>query len=144
KHGIESRADHVTAWNAVETRYVGKRGALAGGRRLGCPAKICGDLVIDVPPDSQVHRQVVRKRAEAHPIEVDPVVRLYYVEVRAPDMHDPSSDLRRLQSALKSQWSLGETSADLAVLRGLQKTLRADDWKATVALRHGRDIVAVY
>ena len=59
-----------------------------------------GDLVVDVPPDSQVHRQVVRKRAEAHPIEIDPVVRLHYVEVEEPDMHDPSSDFRRLQAAL--------------------------------------------
>jgi uncharacterized 2Fe-2S/4Fe-4S cluster protein (DUF4445 family) len=144
KHGVTSAADHVSPWNAVEQRYVDKRGALKSGRRLGCQAKISGDLVIDVPPDSQVHRQVVRKRAESHPIEVDPVVRLYYVEVREPDMHDPSSDLRRLQSALKSQWGLGETSADLSALRALQKTLRAGDWKATVALRHGRDIVAVY
>jgi uncharacterized 2Fe-2S/4Fe-4S cluster protein (DUF4445 family) len=144
KHGVTSAIDHVTPWNAVEQRYVDKRGPLTNGRRLGCQAKVCGDLVIDVPPDSQVHRQVVRKRAESHPIEVDPVVRLYYVEVREPDMHDPSSDLRRLQSALKSQWALGETQADLAVLRGLQKILRAGEWKATVALRHGRDIVAVY
>jgi uncharacterized 2Fe-2S/4Fe-4S cluster protein (DUF4445 family) len=144
KHGVTSAADHVTPWNSVEQRYVDKRGPLANGRRLGCQAKVCGDLVVDVPPDSQVHRQVVRKRAESHPIEVDPVVRLYYVEVREPDMHDPSSDLRRLQSALKSQWSLGETQADLVVLRGLQKTLRAGDWKATVALRNDRDIVAVY
>ncbi len=144
KHGVTSALDHVTPWGAVEQRYADKRGPLKVGRRLGCQAKICGDLVIDVPPDSQVHRQVVRKRAEAHPIEVDPVVRLYYVEVREPDMHDPSSDLRRLQSALKGQWSLGETSADLAVLRGLQKTLRAGQWQATVALRNGRDIVAIY
>ena len=144
KHGVTSTPEHVTPWNAVEQRYVDKRGPLRNGRRLGCQAKICGDLVVDVPPDSQVHRQVVRKRAVSHPIEVDPVVRLYYVEVREPDMHDPSSDLRRLQSALKSQWSLGETVADLAVLRGLQKTLRAGEWKATVALRNGRDIVAVY
>src|SRR4029077_5431476 len=129
KHGIESRADHVTAWNAVETRYVGKRGALAGGRRLGCPAKVTGDLVIDVPPDSQVHRQVVRKRAEAHPIEIDPVVRLAYVEVREPDMHEPASDLRRLEQALHEQWDLNETHVDLATLAGFQKTLRAGEWK---------------
>jgi uncharacterized 2Fe-2S/4Fe-4S cluster protein (DUF4445 family) len=144
KHGVTSLPDHVSPWSPVEQRYVEKRGALAPGRRLGCQTKICGDLVIAVPPDSQVHRQVVRKRAEAHPIEIDPVVRMYYVEVREPDMHDPSSDLRRLQSALKSQWALGETSADVNVLKGLQKTLRAGEWKATVALRGGRDIVAVY
>jgi uncharacterized 2Fe-2S/4Fe-4S cluster protein (DUF4445 family) len=144
KHGVTSLPDHVSPWSPIEERYVEKRGALAPGRRLGCQAKICGDLVIAVPPDSQVHRQVVRKRVEAHPIEIDPVVRLYYVEVREPDMHEPSSDLRRLQSALKSQWALGETSADLGVLHGLQKTLRAGEWKATVALRKDRDIVAVY
>ena len=96
-----------------------------------------------MPPESQVHRQVVRKRAETHPIEIDPVVRLYYVEVAEPDMHDPSSDLRRLQQALSEQWGLAETNADLATLAGLQKTLRAGQWKVTAAVRKDRDIVAV-
>ncbi|GGH29245.1 drug:proton antiporter [Alsobacter metallidurans] len=144
KHGIESHADHVTAWNAVEARYTSKRGALAEGRRLGCQARLCGDVVVDVPPDSQVHRQVVRKRAEAHPIEIDPVVRLYYVEVAEPDMHDPSSDFRRLQNALAAQWEVADTRADLALLAGLQKTLRAGEWKVTAAVRRSGDIVAVW
>ena len=143
KHGVTSAHDHVTPWNGVEQRYVDKRSALGAGRRLGCQARIRGDLVVDVPSESQVHRQVVRKRAETHPIEIDPVVHLFYVEVREPDMHDPSSDLRRLQAALTEQWGVGETAADLSVLRGLQKALRAGQWKATVALRKGRDIVAV-
>ena len=120
-----------------------KRGAFPAGRRLGCQARICGDLVIDVPPESQVHRQVIRKRAETHPIEIDPVVRLYYVEVAEPDMHEPSSDLRRLQQALHEQWGLSETQADLATLASLQKALRAGEWKVTVAVRKGRDIVSI-
>ena len=62
------------------------------------PGADLGDLVVDVPAESQVHRQVVRKRAETHPIAIDPVVRLHYVEVAEPDMHDPSSDFRRLQA----------------------------------------------
>ncbi|HSV00887.1 MAG TPA: ASKHA domain-containing protein, partial [Roseiarcus sp.] len=143
KHAIHSAADHVTPWGQVEERYASKRGALAAGRRLGCQAGIRGDLVIDVPPESQVHRQVVRKRAESHPITIDPVVRLYYVEVAEPDMHEPSGDLRRLQQALREQWGLGGAQADLATLAHLQKTLRAGAWKVTVALRKGRDIVAV-
>jgi uncharacterized 2Fe-2S/4Fe-4S cluster protein (DUF4445 family) len=143
KHAIHSSADHVTLSGEVEGRYASKRGAFAPGRRLGCQARICGDLVIDVPPESQVHRQVIRKRAETHPIEIDPVVRLYYVEVAEPDMHEPASDLRRLEQALHEQWGIGETHADLATLVGLQKALRAGQWKATVALRKGRDIVAI-
>ena len=143
KHAIHSSSDHVSSWGEVEARYVAKRGPFPPSRRLGCQARICGDLVIDVPPESQVHRQVIRKRAEAHPIEIDPVVRLYYVEVGEPDMHDPSSDLRRLQQALREQWSIADATAALATLAGLQKTLRAGQWKVTVALRKGGDIVAI-
>jgi uncharacterized 2Fe-2S/4Fe-4S cluster protein (DUF4445 family) len=143
KHAIRSGADHLTPWGEVETRYASKRGPFAANRRLGCQASICGDLVIDVPPESQVHRQVVRKRAETRLIEIDPVVRLHYVEVAEPDMHDPSSDFRRLQQALSEQWGLAETNADLVTLAGLQKTLRAGGWKVTAAVRKDRDIVAV-
>jgi uncharacterized 2Fe-2S/4Fe-4S cluster protein (DUF4445 family) len=37
-----------------------------------------GDIVIDVPPESQVHRQVVRKAASARPITMDPATRSYW------------------------------------------------------------------
>ena len=143
KHAISSNAAHASPWNDVEERYASKRGPFASGRRLGCQAEICGELVVDVPPESQVHRQVVRKRAEEHPIDIDPVVRLHYVEVREPDMQEPSSDFRRLQQALAAQWGVADAEADLATLAGLQKTLRAGRWTATVALRKGRDIVVV-
>ena len=143
KLGIDSAADHVSPWNAVEQRYADKRGALQSGRRLGCQAKICGDLVVDVPPDAQVHRQVVRKRAEAHPIAVDPVVTLHYVEVREPDMHDPASDFRRLAEALDQQWGVEGAFAGLAVLKTLQKVLRKGGWSVTAAVR-GAEVVAVY
>ena len=97
-----------------------------------------------MPAESQVHRQVVRKRAEEHPIEIDPVVRLHYVEVREPNLREPSSDFRRLQEALAGQWGVVDAAADLATLATLQKTLRAGGWKATVAVRKGRDIVAIF
>ena len=91
----------------VEERYDRVRG-LAPGRRLGCQAQILGDAVIDVPPESQVHKQVVRKRAEARPIVMDPATRLHYVEVAEPDMHEPSGDLQRLERALAEQWGIAE------------------------------------
>ncbi len=144
KHAIDSRSRHATPWNEVEQRYADKRGPLAPGRRLGCQAKVCGDLVVDVPAESQVHRQVVRKRAEEHPIEIDPVVRLHCVEIREPSLREPASDFRRLQEALAAQWGVADAVADLATLANLQKTLRAGGWKATIAVRKGRDIVAIF
>ncbi len=143
KHAIASSVEHLTPWGPVEERYVEKRGALKAGRRLGCQAKIMGDLVIDVPPDSQVHKQVVRKRAEAHPIAVDPTVRLYYVEVAEPDMHDPASDFRRLVDALEKQHDLKEIRAGLHVLQDLQKVLRQGGWRVTAAVRRDGTLVSV-
>ena len=127
KHGITSRLDHLTGINEVETRYDGKRG-MKSGRRLSCQAELRGDVVIDVPPDSQVHKQVVRKRAEARAIELDPAIRLHYVGVEEPDMHNPSGALERLQKALSEQWELDKLDCDLRVLQTLQKALRDGEW----------------
>ena len=142
KHGITSRPEHLSAVNAAETRYAEKRG-LDEGRRLSCQAYLRGDVVIDVPAESQVHKQLVRKRADARVIEIDPVVTLHYVEVAQPDMDDPSSDLRRVIQALKAQWGLEGLQADLRVLHGLQAALRKGDWKVTVAVREGVQIIDV-
>ena len=113
KHGIASRAASLSAWTGVEQRYADVRGALKSGRRLGCQAHIVADVVVDVPPESQVHRQVIRKAADLRPIALDPVVHLRYVEVAGPDMHDPASDFRRLKAALRDQWQVDDARASL-------------------------------
>jgi uncharacterized 2Fe-2S/4Fe-4S cluster protein (DUF4445 family) len=143
KHGITSAGDHLTAFSDPERQFR-RRSGLEDGRRLGCHARIVGDLVVDVPPESQIHRQVVRKEADAHPIEVDPVVRLHYVEVREPDLLDPSGDLQRLGEALERDWSLSGMVCDAGVLASLQRVLRAGEWTATVAIHDGSDIVAIW
>jgi uncharacterized 2Fe-2S/4Fe-4S cluster protein (DUF4445 family) len=136
KHGVTVAPDALSDWNSVEERYESIRG-LKQGRRLGCQAQIRGDVVIDVPAESQVHKQVVRKRAEVREITMNPSTRLYYVEVEEPDMHDPSGDLERLVIALRRDWALPALEADLGVLRNLQKALRKGDWKVTVAVHLG-------
>lgn len=138
KHGVTVRADGLSAWNATEQRYKDKRG-LAEGRRLGCQAQILGDMVIDVPPESQVHRQVVRKAATARQIDLDPATRLYLVQVAEPDMHEPSGDLQRLNAALAETFGLEAPEMPLALLTRLQPVLRAGQWQVTVAVNHGAD-----
>ena len=138
KHGVHVAADALSDWNAVEERYKSKRG-LIDGRRLGCQAQIMGDVVIDVPPESQVHKQVVRKAATQRDIVMDPATRLFYVDVEEPDMHEPSGDLERLAKALQEQWQIEDLSADLAILHKLQPVLRKGEWKVTVALHRGHD-----
>ncbi|MEM8977914.1 MAG: ASKHA domain-containing protein [Pseudomonadota bacterium] len=138
KHGLTVAEEALSAWNSVEERYKSKRG-LIDGRRLGCQATIQDDVIIDVPPESQVHKQVVRKRAEVRDITLNPSTRLFYVEVEEPDMHEPSGDLERLVTALKDQWALENVHTDLHILQALQPVLRKGSWKVTCAVHLGDD-----
>ncbi len=143
KHGIESRVAHLSGLGENEVAYDEVDG-LAEGRRLGCSARLLGDAVIDVPPESQVHRQVVRKRTEVHDLSVNPLVRLHVIEVSEPSMHEPVSDLRRLLEELEFEWGLTDLECDLHVLATLQAALRAGQWRVTVAVFREREIVAIW
>ncbi len=143
KYAVQSTAASLSAVGDTERRFA-TRLKLQPGRRLSCQARVEADVVVDVPESSQVHRQVIRKAAEARDIELYPVVRLYYVEVAEPDMHDPSGDLRRLEVALQREWQLENLACDLAVLQQLQSVLRAGAWKVTVAVHDATRIIAVW
>jgi uncharacterized 2Fe-2S/4Fe-4S cluster protein (DUF4445 family) len=143
KHGIVSSAANLSETGEGEGRYKNRRG-LADERRLSCQACVLGDVAIDVPASSQVHRQVVRKPHEAHDIEINPIVHAYFVEVEQPDMHKPSGDLQRLLAALKKEWQLENLDCDLHVQQQLQKTLRAGKWQVTVAVRDDRQVIAIW
>ncbi|MBR9762602.1 MAG: DUF4445 domain-containing protein [Rhodobacteraceae bacterium] len=133
KHGVHVGPEALSAWNAVEERYDRVRG-LKDGRRLGCQAQILGDVVIDVPAESQVHRQVIRKRADTRALTMNPAIKLCYVEVAEPDMHEPTGDFERLAAALAAQWGIEGVTADLTLLAGLQQVLRKGGWKVTAAV----------
>ncbi len=143
KHGVRSGKASVSLASEVEERYAARRG-LPPGHRLSCQARVERDVVVDVPPGSQVHRQVVRKDADAREIELNPVVRLHYVEVREPDMHDPSGDLGRLFEALGREWGLESLDCDPSLLPALQAALRKGAWKVTAAVHAGTQVIALW
>ena len=146
KHAINSIAKHLSPIGEVETRFSERRklNPLAAGRRLSCQAQIRGDLVIDVPPESQMHRQVVRKHAEHRDITLDTGVHLYYVEVQEADLREPSGDVQRLLSALDSAWELPDLGIDTAILPDVQKALRKGKWCVTVAVHDQSRIIAIW
>jgi uncharacterized 2Fe-2S/4Fe-4S cluster protein (DUF4445 family) len=80
KWGITSTEASLSAPASTELDYRGRR-PLAEGRRLGCATAICADAVIDVPAESQVHRQIIRKSVDLTGVVVDPTVVLAYLEV---------------------------------------------------------------
>jgi uncharacterized 2Fe-2S/4Fe-4S cluster protein (DUF4445 family) len=143
KHGITSSPDHLSAPGDVEATYRADSG-LAADRRLSCTACLLGDAVIDVPPESQVHRQVVRKELAARAFEMDPVLRLHTVDVTEPDIATPTGDLGRLFDALEREWGLTDLRADLHVIQALQGTLTDGQYRVTVAVHAGRDVIAIW
>jgi uncharacterized 2Fe-2S/4Fe-4S cluster protein (DUF4445 family) len=136
KHGVTVGDGALSEWNAVEQRYKDIRG-LVDGRRLGCQARIMGDVIVDVPPESQVHKQVIRKSASARDMVMAPATRAYFVQVDQPDMDEPSGDFERLRAALARDWGIDQIIAPLPILRRLQGALRAGDWQLSVVLHKG-------
>jgi uncharacterized 2Fe-2S/4Fe-4S cluster protein (DUF4445 family) len=123
KHKIVSSLDHISPKGAKEERYERVRG-LPEGRRLSCSATVQGDLVVDVPQDTVINAQVVRKAASDRVIERNAAVQLCYVEVDEPDMHKPLGDLDRLKAALAAEWGWKDLLVAPYLYPQVQKILR--------------------
>ena len=144
KHQIESHSSHLSPVCATEIKYGERKTPLANGRRLSCHTLLLDDVVIDVPPESQVHRQIVRKDAEYRDIELDPATRLYYVQVEEPDMHVPKGDLQRLLETLEQQWQLPNLRCDSRLLKTLQPALTEGKRGISVAVYKNQQIIALW
>jgi uncharacterized 2Fe-2S/4Fe-4S cluster protein (DUF4445 family) len=144
KHQIDSDSSHLSPVCATEIKYGERKAPLANGRRLSCHTLLLDDVVIDVPPESQVHRQIVRKDAEYRDIHLDPATRLYYVQVDEADMHVPKGDLQRVIEALEQEWQLPNLSCDNGLLRTLQPVLAKGKRAITVAVYNNQQIIALW
>ena len=148
KHKIVSSNDHISPRGAKEERYDRVRG-LPESRRLSCSAMILGDLVIDVPQDTVVNAQVVRKAATDRVIERNAAVQMCYVEVEQPDMHKPLGDLDRLKAVLEKDWGWKDLLVAQHLVPQVQSVLRKGEWGVTAAIQKDMDssrpyIIALY
>jgi len=148
KHKIVSSNDHISARGPKEERYERVRG-LPEHRRLSCSATILGDLVIDVPQDTVVNAQVIRKAASDRVIERNAAVQMCYVEVDEPDMHKPLGDLDRLKAVLAKDWGWKDLAVAPYLLPQVQKILRKENWAVTAAIHRDAEssrpvVIALY
>ncbi len=143
KHGITVGPEALSEWSETESVYRRRRG-LAADRRLGCMARVVGDLLVDVPPESQTHRQVVRKEVDVGKLRLDPVTTLHYVITTPPSLENAPGDAQRLLTALEEQWGLSGLEVRPATLQVLQKAIREKGGKLTAAVRDRRSVVGVW
>ncbi|NIA06298.1 MAG: DUF4445 domain-containing protein [Actinobacteria bacterium] len=112
------------------------------GYILACEGRVMSDLVVEVPPESQLTSDML---AEEHPAEqfaetflmrthvpkLDPLVRKVYLELPAPTLENNLADLERLEHALSKSLGTQEFQMGLKITQRLATLLRSSDWKVT-------------
>ena len=142
KWAIDARPDALSEPGPTEVDYRGAR-PLRPDHRLGCAAAVRGDVVIDVPPESQVHRQVVRKDLAMGSFEIDPCFALCYVEVAAGELDDDATLADRVAGAIEAQHGRIVRRLTLGALTSLQSAVTQGRGRVTVAIDESDEVVAV-
>jgi len=115
---------------------------LKQGYRLACCTKVYGEAEVFVPPPITLERQRLQLEAAAVPIEVEPVVREFVVDLPVATLVDFRPDFRRLREGLEATCGLEPELIDYSALRTVSPLIREEEWSVRVALR-GNEIIAV-
>ena len=142
KYNIESSPNHLSEWQEEEAKFINAENRKKG-YRLGCCAKVEGDVLVFVPEESRAGKQVVSKAARDINIFHDPTVCVYYVELKKPSFEEPTGDFERLCESLAREYSLNNLRIDIQALRALPGALRDGDWKVTVSVWNEKEIIRV-
>ena len=142
KHNIHSGLCNVSPWQEEEQNFISCDEKKAG-YRLGCCAKILGNLVVSVPEESRAGKQIVSKAARHISIDVDAAVKKYYVEMKPPTIKNPVADFECLAKELDDCYGLKSLEIDIFALRELTDAIREGDWKVSVSVWCGREVIRV-
>ncbi|MFH0786895.1 MAG: ASKHA domain-containing protein [Pseudomonadota bacterium] len=142
KYGIRSGRESLSAMGPSERKFFNLR-QVDEGYRLACQAQILDDVVVFVPEESRMGKQVVRKAPTTRPIEVNPVVKKYALELIKATLEDNLGDWERLTDALEKKYGLKNLTIDYEVLMELQGLVRQGEWKVTVSVWHGKEVIRV-
>ncbi len=140
KWAITAGSDALSPPGATEAAYRGRR-PLDEGSRLGCQARICADVVVDVPPDSQLHGPVVRKTVDVGDIALDPLATLHVVTVPPPTLDERRGLAQVIIDGVADEWGVHLAGILPEALAGLHTSVAAgsiddaDGRLVTVAVR---------
>jgi uncharacterized 2Fe-2S/4Fe-4S cluster protein (DUF4445 family) len=142
KYGVQSSRDHLSPMSTTENKFLSRQEEHAGFR-LACQAHLLDNIVVFVPEESRMGKQVVRKAAREITIELKPAVRKYYVDLPKATLQDTRGDWERIQTELETVHGLQHLTLDYLALISLQEIVRTGEWSVTVAVWHGREVIKV-
>ena len=142
KWGITSDAAAVSPWTTSESDYKGRR-RIEPGSRLGCQTNALTDVVIDIPPASQVNRPVVRKKIDLPGLTLDPLITARYVELPELELGDERADVELLRDALTTDWGLDDVAVEGRLLPLLHPAIVEGKRAVTAVVHRNGTVLAV-
>ena len=108
---------------------------IEAGFRLGCMARVLGDVEVEIPRATGMLTQQILDTGVGRSVPPSPDVKKHYLILDPPSLEDQRTDLERVVAALPEEEQSG---VSLGFLREAPYILRENDFKITAALSDGR------
>ena len=141
KFGVNCKPENVTGVTKLEKQLIIDN-PIYKGKRLACQSCIQGDLVIDVPEESQEHKAYISKKNAKQNYSVSSAISLIECTLEESTLDENPSASENLIAQLEKQGI--EATIDFNLLRGLQPLIHETKGNLTVAIRDNKQIVAAY
>jgi uncharacterized 2Fe-2S/4Fe-4S cluster protein (DUF4445 family) len=141
KFGVNCKPENVTGVTKLEKQLIIDNPTYKG-KRLACQSCIQGDLVIDVPEESQEHKAYISKKNAKQNYSVSSAISLIECTLEESTLDENPSASENLIAQLEKQGI--EATIDFNLLRGLQPLIHETKGNLTVAIRDNKKIVAAY
>jgi uncharacterized 2Fe-2S/4Fe-4S cluster protein (DUF4445 family) len=141
KFGIECSAEDSGELTQIESQLI-KDNPKYLGMRLACQTSIRGDLVIDVPEESQEHRAYISKKNAAQEYTLSPSVQLIDCQLEKPTLDENPSATENLLAQLRKQGI--NATFDFSLLKDFQSLIQKTNGELSVAVRDSNKVIAVY
>ena len=141
KFGVKCEPDNISALTRLEKQLINDNPNYKG-KRLACQSCIQGDLVIDVPEESQEHKAYISKKNKAQNYSIASSINLINCSLEKATLDKNPSASENLISQLAKKGI--NANIDFTLLRELQPLIHETKGNLTVAVRDNNQIVAAY
>ena len=141
KFGVNCKPENVTGVTKLEKQLIIDNPTYKG-KRVAWQSCIQGDLVIDVPEESQEHKAYISKKNAKQNYSVASAISLIECTLEESTLDENPSASENLIAQLEKQGI--EATIDFNLLRGLQPLIHETKGNLTVAIRDNKQIVAAY
>ena len=141
KFGVECKPENVSGVTTLERQLIADN-PIYKGKRLACQTCVKGDLVIDVPEESQEHKAYISKKNAKQDYSLSSAISIFNCNLEESTLAKNPSATENLLLQLKKQGV--NAKVDFNLLGDLQGLISKTKGKLTVAVRDNNKVVAIY